>query len=260
MAQAYDELLFPFFTNYARRVVERVNPQKPGRVLDVACGPGTTSLLCLEAGHEVDSVDFSDGMLQQFRARLASLEPAVQARAHLHHGNAQQLSFTADTFDAAVSTFGLIFFPDRIAGLAELRRVVRSGGRIGVTAWLPMKESSMMQLAFGAFRAMMPDMPEPAVDPASFEDPDVFRAALESVGLVNVKIEMHMDEATVDSAEVFWDTMVRSNAPIAWKRANTSDREWAEMEPRALDYLRSKIGDSPIMASTKAWIGVGTVP
>ena len=98
-------------------------PPAPGsRIVDVACGPGTLSVLAAQAGHQLDALDFSRPMITKLTERMMAL--GVRA-IKSHVGDGQALPFPDGTFDAGFSMFGLMFFPDRAKGFAELRRVLR---------------------------------------------------------------------------------------------------------------------------------------
>ncbi|OIV39034.1 bifunctional demethylmenaquinone methyltransferase/2-methoxy-6-polyprenyl-1,4-benzoquinol methylase [Mangrovactinospora gilvigrisea] len=112
-------------TRQWRRAVERAVDAGPGdRVLDLAAGTGTSSLPFAAAGAQVVSCDFSLGMLQAGRKRNPSL-PFVA-------GDGTRLPFADGVFDAATISFGLRNVVDTGAALAEMRRVVRPGGRLVV--------------------------------------------------------------------------------------------------------------------------------
>lgn len=117
-------------------VVSAVAPQPGERVLDLAAGTGTSSVPFAEAGAMVVPADFSLGMLQVGKRRVPWL-PFVA-------GDGTRLPFADAAFDAATISFGLRNIQDRSAGLAELRRVVRPGGRLVVCefshpTWAPFR-------------------------------------------------------------------------------------------------------------------------
>jgi demethylmenaquinone methyltransferase/2-methoxy-6-polyprenyl-1,4-benzoquinol methylase len=98
---------------------------RPGdRVLDAACGTGDLALAAKRAGGDVVGLDFSPAMLERARRKDAAIE-WVQ-------GDALALPFDDASFDAATVGFGVRNLDDLAAGLAELRRVLRPGGRLGV--------------------------------------------------------------------------------------------------------------------------------
>lgn len=117
-------------------VVDALRPLPGQRILDLAAGTGTSSVPIAAAGAFVVPTDFSLGMLRVGRRRQPHL--AFVAGDGLH------LPFRDGAFDAATISFGLRNLHDRAAGLAELRRVVRPGGRLVVCefshpTWAPLR-------------------------------------------------------------------------------------------------------------------------
>jgi demethylmenaquinone methyltransferase/2-methoxy-6-polyprenyl-1,4-benzoquinol methylase len=94
------------------------------RVLDTCCGTGDLALACERAGGRVIGLDFSERMLERARRKSSAIE-WVQ-------GDALALPFEDDSFDAATVGFGVRNLEDLDRGLAELARVLRPGGRVGV--------------------------------------------------------------------------------------------------------------------------------
>jgi ubiquinone/menaquinone biosynthesis C-methylase UbiE len=104
----------------------------PGmRILDIAAGTGLAAEAALLAagptGHVI-AADLSPAMVEKARGRLGKAQNASVA---VEDG--QALSFPDGSFDAAVCSLGLMFFPDPVCGLAEFRRVLRPGGRAAVS-------------------------------------------------------------------------------------------------------------------------------
>src|SRR6185436_8525892 len=134
VSSAYAEELVPQLSPYAEDALRLAGVADGARVLDVACGPGTLAMLAARRGARVDALDFAAGMIDQLRSAIArdSIE-GVTARI----GDGQALPFDGGTYDAAFSMFGLMFFPDRARGFAELRRCLKDGGVAVVSSWLP---------------------------------------------------------------------------------------------------------------------------
>jgi SAM-dependent methyltransferase len=101
----------------------------------------------------------------------------------------QSLTVADGAFDATASHFGLIFFPDLGAGMAELVRAVRPGGRVAVSAW-ERDGFSVHRLALEALRSVATDAPLPPPRPAAFRlgAPDALEAALAGAGLRDVHV------------------------------------------------------------------------
>ena len=97
------------------------------RVLDLCCGQGNVTEALLRAGLNTVGADFSPKMLEFARRRVPT-GTFVEA-------DAQNLIFDDGEFDAVVCNFGLIHVPDQPRALAEIRRVLKPGGRFAMTAW-----------------------------------------------------------------------------------------------------------------------------
>jgi demethylmenaquinone methyltransferase/2-methoxy-6-polyprenyl-1,4-benzoquinol methylase len=128
---------------WRRAVLSAVNPAVGDVVLDLAAGTGTSSQPFHERGATVIPCDFSLGMLRVGRQRLPHL-PFVA-------GDGMHLPFADDTFDAVTISFGLRNIHDTAAGLAELLRVTKPGGRIVVCefsqpTWKPLRTLYMEYL------------------------------------------------------------------------------------------------------------------
>ena len=117
-----------------RRTVARITGARPGeRVLDLAAGTGTSSLTFTATGADCVACDFSLGMLQAGKSRLDISQGASgPGQLSFVAGDALRLPFRDGAFDAATISFGLRNVADPLAGLAEMRRVTRPGGRLVV--------------------------------------------------------------------------------------------------------------------------------
>ncbi|WP_235737421.1 demethylmenaquinone methyltransferase [Nocardioides alcanivorans] len=109
---------------WRKDVIEAVAPKPGERILDLAAGTGTSSQPFADAGAVVVPCDFSLGMLQVGK----KAKPALPFTA----GDGTKLPFADATFDAVTISFGLRNIVDTLAGLRELRRVTKPGGRIVV--------------------------------------------------------------------------------------------------------------------------------
>ncbi|HEY7150154.1 MAG TPA: methyltransferase domain-containing protein [Solirubrobacterales bacterium] len=106
----------------------------PGeRVLDVACGTGNGAIAAARRFAEAVGVDYVPELLANGRERAAAEGLEVE----FVEGDAQALPFEDSSFDVVISSFGAMFAPDQEKTAAELLRVTRSGGRIGMANWTP---------------------------------------------------------------------------------------------------------------------------
>jgi len=103
------------------------------RVLDVAAGNGNATLAAARRGGQVTSTDYVPALLERAaeRARANRLEVKFQT------ADVEALPFEDASFDVVLSTFGVMFAPDHAKAAANMARVCRPGGRIGLANWTP---------------------------------------------------------------------------------------------------------------------------
>jgi len=134
------------------RLAEAADLRWDERVLDIAAGNGNASLAAARRGCVVTSTDYVPALLElgQQRARAEQLDMTVQ------EADAEALPFADASFDAVLSTFGVMFTPDHARAASEMLRVCRPGGRIAMANWTP--EGFIGQM----FKVLGKHLPPPA--------------------------------------------------------------------------------------------------
>jgi ubiquinone/menaquinone biosynthesis C-methylase UbiE len=122
------------------------------KVLDVAAGNGNVALAAARRWCEVTATDYVPALLERARERAA----AERLDMIFREADAEALPFADESFDVLVSTFGVMFTPDQDAAAAELIRVCKHGGKIGLANWTP--EGFIGQL----FKTIGKHLPPPA--------------------------------------------------------------------------------------------------
>jgi SAM-dependent methyltransferase len=141
--------------------VARLDPKPGEQILDLATGTGWTSRLVARRGARVVGADIASDLLAAATQRASKEGLSIEYRI----GDAEKLSFADQSFNAVVSTFGVMFASHPEAAAAELGRVCKQGGRIALATWLP--DSSVSKM-FQVMRTFMPPPPNPA-PPSPFE-------------------------------------------------------------------------------------------
>jgi demethylmenaquinone methyltransferase/2-methoxy-6-polyprenyl-1,4-benzoquinol methylase len=149
-------------------VVRAVDPAPGEKILDLAAGTGTSSQPFADAGAYVVPCDFSLGMLQVGK----------EARPHLPFtaGDGTKLPFADDTFDAVTISFGLRNIVDPLAGLKEMRRVTRPGGRLVVCEFSHPTNAAFRTVYLNYLMRTLP-----AVSRAVSSSPDAYVYLAESI-------------------------------------------------------------------------------
>jgi SAM-dependent methyltransferase len=135
--------------------VLRLDPQNGEHVLDVAAGTGWAARRVAARGATVVGIDFGADLIEAATAAAAEARLEIDFRV----ADAESLPFEDHSFDAVISTYGVMFVREPEAAAAELARVSRRGGRIGLTTW-PADGTIA-----GLFKVMRPYMPEPPSPP-----------------------------------------------------------------------------------------------
>ena len=127
------------------------------RVLDVAAGNGNATLAAARRWCDVLSTDYVPSLLERGKARAAAEGLAVQ----FEQADAENLQYEDHAFDAVLSTFGVMFTPNQEKAAAELARVCRSGGKIGLANWTPGGFVGEMFKVIGRYIAPAPGVKSP---------------------------------------------------------------------------------------------------
>jgi SAM-dependent methyltransferase len=112
---------------------EAIDLRAGERVLDVAAGNGNATLAAARRFAQVTSTDYVGALLDRGKERAHAERLSVT----FQPADAEALPFEDGSFDAALSTFGIMFTPNQEKAAAEMVRVVRKGGRIGLASWTP---------------------------------------------------------------------------------------------------------------------------
>jgi SAM-dependent methyltransferase len=168
------------------RIVRQVGIRPGEDVLDVACGNGNTTIPAAQAGGRVTGVDLTPELLQAGRVAAAAAGVQIDWR----EGDAEALPFEDAQFDVVLSSFGCMFAPRHEVVAAEIARVLRPGGRLGLCAWTP--EGTIGRF-FELMSKHLPPPPAFASPPPRWGDPDHVRRLFVGSG-----IALRFDRAIVE--------------------------------------------------------------
>ena len=151
----------------------------PGsKVLDVAAGNGNATLAFARRWHAVTSSDYVPALLEKGRRRATAEGLDVTFEV----ADAEALPFEEESFDAVVSTFGVMFAPNQSAAAQELVRVCRNGGAIGMSNWTP---NSFIGRLFKVLGRYVPP-PHGVNSPALWGDEDWLKTSFDGVEAMRV--------------------------------------------------------------------------
>lgn len=173
------------------RMLDDVRLQPGSRVLDVAAGAGGQSLAAARrvgaSGH-VLATDISPALLEH--AAVVAAQQGLSQVATLEADGEDLAGIADESFDAAVSRVGLIYFPDQHRALSEIHRVLRPGGRLSSVVYATPDRNGFFALPVGVIRRIA-DLPAPGPGlpgPFSLASPGVAEAAYVAAGFVDVSV------------------------------------------------------------------------
>lgn len=210
-AWAYEGLhVGALFEQWAEPLLAAAGVSTGAAVLDVACGTGIVARTAYDVVGPTGSVtglDLGPGML----AVAEHLAPGVR----WVEGDACRLPFDDHEFDAVVSQFGLMFFPDRVRALREMLRCVRPGGRVVVAVWDVIERSVAYPIAVDLLRSRAGDDAAGALAaPFVLGDPDELRSLFEQAGAATVTIDSRRGTARFPGIRSMMEAELRGWLPI----------------------------------------------
>jgi SAM-dependent methyltransferase len=240
-ATAYARFMGVYSEPLADRFVERLDLRPGQRVLDVGCGPGvlTAQLAGRLGAPAVVAIDPSTPFVEAARDRL----PAVEVR----QGSAEDLPFPDDAFDLAVAQLVVHFMTDPVAGLVEMARVTRPGGRVAASVWDHAGNRGPLTTFWSAVRDVDPQAPDESGLPGTREG-HLARLVTEA-GLSDVQSGAITVTVGFDSFDQWWAPYTMGVGPAGSYVAGLDDRGRESLE-RA---CRARLPQSSFEVDATAW-------
>ena len=256
VADVYDRVRTEFHALPAVDLVALIAPPAGGRVLDVGTGTGAAAMAASEAvGPEGLVVGLDPSLEMLRRARERGVECLVA-------GEALDLPFAAASFDAVVAAFVIFFFTRYETALFDMVRVLRPGGKVGVTTWGGTEDEFRRTWREVAESFVGKDLVKDAIRRASpweerFSDPRWLQESLREAGLRYVNVQ-HRDYRFTWSID---DYLAGRETGVVGRflRDMLGEASFERFRGRVEEEFRSRFAD-PIGDTTDVLIAVGTKP
>ncbi len=206
----YDRGLGPvIFEPFALDLARRVAAEPALDVLEVACGTGIVTRhlrAALAPETRLTATDLNQAMVDVARRRVPDAGVEWQVT------DGASLSFDDASFDAVACQFGIMFFPDKAAGMQAARRVLRRGGRYLFNVWDSFAANPFGRIAHQTIGSFFPtDPPSFYLTPFGFADEATIRALLQDAGFAAIEVERVRKDSVSSSARDFAVGLVRGN-------------------------------------------------
>ena len=258
MANAGFAKWFPWMQGAFRPVTDWfVRGLEPGQqVLDIACGAGLPALATAAAvapGGRVVATDISAEMIAAARGNA---DRAGLTNLEVQEMDAQSLRFPDGSFDAVSCAFGIMFCPDPVKAVAEMKRVVRPGGRISIAVWTERERNPFFTSVFGTVAKFggpgAPSNPD-APGPFRHGPPGALERVLRDAGLDAVTVEEIRVPLEFESIEQYWQQWtdvapMNVAGPVAALPPDEQARFHATLREKLAPYLTERGLSVPTVA------------
>ena len=239
----------PVFGPWGERLVEAAGLQPGDRVLDVACGTGIVARLAaprVGASGTVTGLDLLAGMLEVARRESLDLRPAIT----WIEGNAMALPLPDASVDAVLCQQGLQFFPDKVAALAEARRVLVPGGRLALSVWRSIDRSPGVAALQRALERHAPDAAPMLPIGFSLSDAGELRAIAERAGFEDIRVTIGVGSPRFSSVGDFLQRYL-GGLPIAGLIAGLPAERRAAIAADVSDAVHEFLDDEGVTFPTE---------
>jgi ubiquinone/menaquinone biosynthesis C-methylase UbiE len=252
----YDTLMVPLiFQAYADNTAALVAAWSPGAVLETAAGSGVVTRalaprLRLDARYVV--TDFNQPMLDYAQARQGP-----DARIEWRQADALALPFGDASFDVVCCQFGAMFFPNRVTGYAQARRVLKPDGRFVFAVWDRIEENAFADDVTNAMAALFPQDPPRflARTPHGYHDIALIRDELRQAGFTDIVIETREAVSRAASARDV-ATAYCQGTPLRNEIEARDANALQLATDRAADAITARHGTGPVAGKIQAHVVV----
>jgi ubiquinone/menaquinone biosynthesis C-methylase UbiE len=252
--ELYDTYLVPLiFEAYANDLAERTAALAPKAVLETAAGSGVvTRALAARLASDACYVvtDLNQPMLDH-----AADKQGPDDRITWRQADALDLPFDDAAFDAAVCQFGVMFFPDRVAGYAEARRVLKQGGSFIFNVWDHIAANEFADVVTEAAASVFPDDPPRflARTPHGYHDVEMIRDELAKAGFSEVSVTT-LEETSAAPSPRHPAIAYCQGTPLR-NEIETRDASLLEhVTERATDAIAAQFGSGPVTGKIRGHI------
>lgn len=255
-ARFYDQHVASFTAKFARDAMDLVGVGPGLDVIDVAAGSGALAIAAAQRGAKVLATDFSSGMVGLLRDKAAALGLS-NLRVELMDG--QALDVPEGAFDRAFSVLGLMIFPDRKRGFAELHRVLRPGGKAAVVAWSKPENMRVSGAFQNALWKALPDLALPLRPPPwlPLTEREAFKREMADGGFAHVRMHTVSHVLVFDDPRTAFDWVTGATPALNVMVHKLAPDDLEALRAAFVEDVAAQQGSGPYGFEAEAHIAIG---
>jgi ubiquinone/menaquinone biosynthesis C-methylase UbiE len=248
------------FAPLTQALIEAAGIREGQTVLDVAGGAGEPSLTIAERVGSVGSVTFTDAVAEMVAAARSEAQRRGLTNIGFHRCVADSLPFEDNKFDAVVCRLGVMFFPDPLAALEEMLRVVKPGGKISLAVWYKSELNPFTNIVTEVISRYVDSPPADPDAPGAFRFAEQRKLAdiLSAAGAIDVRERLF--QFTIDapiSAEDYWTLRSEISDTLRAKLEKLPDTMVQQIRQEVLAAARDYFPNSQMSFPTQMLIVSG---
>lgn len=252
----YQQLMVPMiFAEAADRLADQIAARSPSDILETAAGTG---VLTRAMGQRCPSAQITATDLNQPMIDVAATRTPDGERVTWEQSDALDLHFGDEMFDVVACQFGAMFFPDKVRGYTEARRVLRPGGAFVFSVWDRLEANEVTHLIQRALVRACPDPPLLFMSrtPHGYYDVEEIRGQLAQAGFTDIEVEAVDALSRTTAAEA--SVAFCQGTPLRGEIASHPVLDVPTATQIALEALLEQYGPGPIAAPIRSFAFVAT--
>jgi ubiquinone/menaquinone biosynthesis C-methylase UbiE len=259
----HSETIHQMFAPLTCALIERAGIREGHTVLDIAGGAGEPSLTIAETVGPEGSVTCTDAVSEMVEAARAEAQRRGLTNMQFQQCTPDALPFPDNVFDVVVSRLGVMFFPDSLAAMREMLRVLKPGGKLAFAVW---GKSELNPFCYLVTRVMDQHVTSPAADPDApnafrFAEPGKLSSVMSEAGAIDVEegVVKFDIEAPVSPLQ-FWAMRSQTSDTLREKLAKLSAGEQAEIAAEVEQAVQEFFPENQMKFPAQLIIATGRKP
>jgi len=251
MAKNYEQYLVPFiFEDYAQDIAQRVSVHQPKHVLETAAGTGVVTRHLHQLLNEETMLTVTD--LNPDMLDIATSKFESSNRITFEPADALDLPHDNDSFDVVVCQFGIMFFPDKLAGMKETARVLKPKGKFVFSVWDALEKNLHVHTIVTKLMEFFPDNPPDFMNtPFGYHQVDEIRTELQNAGFGKINVSVLPKDSVAPTTQDAVQGMLYSS-PLALEIEELMKGSTFDLNAELAKALAKNHGDNPTRAPLQA--------